>query len=63
MDVGKSKIVWSGNNTCHVSQENVIKLWVALYPTNPDSYSILRCSEKDKIQQIWGIVFVVPGST
>jgi len=36
------KIVWSGNNGCHVFQEKVIKLWVALYLTFPDSYSILR---------------------
>jgi len=33
--LGKSKIVWSRNNGCHVSQENVIKLWVTLYPTFP----------------------------
>jgi len=33
------KIVWSGNNGCHVFQENVIKFWVALYPNFPDSYS------------------------
>jgi len=30
MDVGKSKIVWSGNNGCHMSQDDVIKLGVSL---------------------------------
>ena len=33
MDIWKSKIVWSGNIGCHVSQEDTCKLWVALYPT------------------------------
>jgi len=32
MDVGKSNIVWSGNNGCHMSRENVIKFGVALHP-------------------------------
>jgi len=32
MDVDTSKIVYSGNNECHMSQENVIKFWVALHP-------------------------------
>ena len=40
------KIVWSGNNGCHVSQEDVIKLWVAFYPSFPDSYSILKFPEQ-----------------
>jgi len=40
MDVGKSTIVWSRNNGCHMSQENVIKFGVALCPWFPDSYSV-----------------------
>ena len=32
MDVSRSKIVWSGTNGCHMSQENVIKFGVALHP-------------------------------
>jgi len=32
MDLGKSKIVWFGNNGCHMPQDDAIKLWVALYP-------------------------------
>ena len=48
MDVGKSKIVWSGNNGCHMSQENVINFGVALHPWFPDSYSILRFPERGK---------------
>jgi len=32
MDVGKSKIVWSGNHGGHMSQDDIIKLWGALYP-------------------------------
>jgi len=47
MDVGQSKIVWSGNNGCHVSQDDVIKLWVALCPSFPDSYGILRFHEQE----------------
>ena len=27
MDVGKSKIVWSGSDGCHVSQENVVNFF------------------------------------
>jgi len=46
MDKWKSKVVWSGNNGYHVSQEDVIKLRVALYPTFPDSYSKIRLSEQ-----------------
>jgi len=46
MDVRKSNIVWSGNNGCHVSQENVIKFWVALHPLFPDSYSVWRIPEQ-----------------
>jgi len=46
MDVGKKKVVWFGNNACHVSQEDVIKLWVALYPASTDSYSILWIPEQ-----------------
>jgi len=41
MDVEKSKIVWSGNNVCHMSQENVIKFRVASHPWFLDSYSVL----------------------
>ena len=36
MNVGKSKMVWSGNDRCHMSQEGAIKSWVALRPTLPD---------------------------
>jgi len=46
MDVGKSKIIWSGNNGCHMSQENVINFWVALHLSFPDLYSILRFPEQ-----------------
>jgi len=42
----KSKLVWSGNNGRHMSQENVIKFWVAWHPWFPDSYSVLRCPEQ-----------------
>jgi len=37
---GKSKIVWSESSGCHISQEIVIKFWVALHPSFPDSYSV-----------------------
>jgi len=40
MDVGKSKIVCSGNNGYDMSQEKVIKFWVALHPSFPNSYSV-----------------------
>jgi len=40
------KTVWFGNNGCDEFQEDEIKLWVALYPTFPDSYSILRLPEQ-----------------
>jgi len=40
MDVGQSKTGWCGNNGCHMSQENVIKFWVAWNPSFPDSYSV-----------------------
>ena len=46
MNVGKSKIVWSGNNGCHMSQENVTKFWAALHPWFPNSYSVLRFPEQ-----------------
>jgi len=46
MDVGKSKVVWSGNNRCHMSQDNVIKFRVALHPSFPDLYSVLRFLEQ-----------------
>jgi len=36
MDVGKSEIVWSGNNGCHMSQEFAIKLRVALHSHFPN---------------------------
>jgi len=45
----EAKIVSSWNNGCHVSQENVIKLWVALYRTFTDSYSILWIPEQGPI--------------
>jgi len=32
VDVGKSKMVWSRNSGCHMSQENVINFGVALHP-------------------------------
>ena len=33
-------------NWCHTSQENVIKSWVALHPSFPDSYSVWRIPEQ-----------------
>jgi len=45
-------IVWSGNNGCHVSQEDVCNLWVALCPSFPDSYGILRLPEQAVSSQI-----------
>ena len=46
MDVGESKIFWFGNNGRHMSQENVIKSWVALYPTFTGAYGILWIPEQ-----------------
>jgi len=46
MDVGKFKKNWSANNGCHRSQENSIKLMVALHLQFPDSYSVLRIPEQ-----------------
>jgi len=46
MDLGKSKIVRSGNNGCHMSQENVIKFWLALHPSFPGLYSVKRFPEQ-----------------
>jgi len=46
MDVGKSKLFWSRYYGCYMSQENVIKLWVALHPWFPESYNVLRFSEQ-----------------
>jgi len=37
---------WSANNGCHRSQENSIKLMVALHLQFPDSYSVLRIPEQ-----------------
>jgi len=31
---------WSGNNGCHLSQENVIKFWAALHPSLSNSCSV-----------------------
>jgi len=48
MHIWKQKIVWSGNNGCHVSQEDVCKWWVALYPAFTDAYSKIRIPEQGK---------------
>ena len=48
MDVGKSKIVWSRNNGCHMSQKNVIKFGFAFHTWFLDSCSILRFSEQSE---------------
>jgi len=46
MDVGKSKIVWSVSNGCHISQGNVLKFKVAFHPSFPDSHSVSRFPEQ-----------------
>jgi len=37
----KTDAVWSENNGCRMSQENVIKYWAALHPLFSDSFSVL----------------------
>jgi len=39
-------MLWSGNNGCHVSQEDVCKLWVALHPTFTDGHNKIRIPEQ-----------------
>jgi len=46
MDIWK-KIIWSGNNRCHVSQEDLCELWVALYSIFTDAYSKIRFPEEE----------------
>ena len=46
MHIWKQKIVWSGNNGCHVSQEDVCKLWVTLYPAFTDAYCKITIAEE-----------------
>jgi len=41
--------VWSENNGCHVSQEDVWKLRVALFPAFTDAYSKIRISEQGSL--------------
>jgi len=40
MNVGKSKILWSGKNGYHRFQEIVVKFWVAQHPSFLDSYGV-----------------------
>ena len=40
------KNICSGNNGCHMLQVNVIKFWVALNFSFPDSCSVCRFPEK-----------------
>jgi len=48
MHIWMQKIVWSGKNGCHVSQEDVCKLWAALHPVFTDAYSKIRIPEDGK---------------
>jgi len=42
----EAKIVWSGNNRCFVSQEDVIKFTVAIYHIFPDLNGIVWIPEQ-----------------
>jgi len=42
----KAKNIWSANNGCHVSQEDVCKLWAVLYPIFTDTYMKTRFPEE-----------------